>query len=403
MGLDLVALGKQVRKMSLAVAKAIPQRNERIATVRRRYLDEQGQEDHWIEAVRLSAKTANWLLAVPVEPLGTVKALPPIPSDYAIAATDGSHIDVDRHGDVLCYLINIGQVYIRYGAQAEAQLTSVPMLYYEEEDLFLEDGTRRIPIEGAVLSVRRDVAEGIALQQLAEKYLEPLDLPRLALQDGTLMRWALANVDAKVRDTFLQPYLQYLERMRQARIPVASYISRSRSPEVMGLVRLMFCPDVNVAQQIGANCAQCSDVKHGRTPSCMICQDLIDADIFAPQLAEGQRSPVFRSLSRISVVGYEHHQIHFFFMRIGRELVRIEIPAWVAEQPAWLDQVHALVYDQAARGQGYPVALQRAHEQAVIRNAERRAFEQIVAGALRRAGAPAGVSAKRESKQFVQE
>ena len=273
---------------------------------------------------------------------------------------------------------------------------------FAEADLFVHDGTRRIPIEGTVLSVRRDVEEGLALGALAERCLTDVSIPRLALQDGTLIRWALANVDGKVRDHFLQPYLAYLEKMRQLEIPVASYISRSRSPEVMGLMRLMFCPDVQVTSRRGANCAQCSDVKNNRQPSCMICHDLIDADLFLPRLADGQRSPIFRSLSRISVIGYDHHQIHFFFVRVGRELVRIEVPAWVAARPKAVDQVHALVYDQAARGQGYPVALQRAHEQAVIRSAERRVFEQMVAGALRRAGAPAGVSAKRESKQFVQ-
>lgn len=402
MTLNLAALGEQVRTMSQTVAREARQRDVRVAEVRERYLHEVGREEHWAAAVKLSESSTNWLLAAPVEPFATVRNLPPIPTDYAIAATDGSHIDVDRHGEVSCYLINIGKVYIRYGSQPVARLESAPKLYFAEADLFFHDGTRRIPIEGALLSVRRDVEEGVALGELAIGSLTDPAIPRLALQDGTLIRWALANADANVRDHFLQQYLTYLERMRQHEIPVASYISRSRSPEVVGLVRLMFCPDVNVTAQRGANCAQCSDAKSGKIPSCMICQDLIDADIFAARLGEGQRGPIFRSLSRINVEGYEHHAIHFFFLRVGRELVRIELPGWVADQPKWVEQVHALVYDQAARGQGYPIALQRAHEQAVIRSAERRVFEQMVSGALQRAEAPAGVSAKRESKQFVQ-
>ncbi|MCX7859220.1 MAG: DNA double-strand break repair nuclease NurA [Chloroflexus sp.] len=402
MSLNLAALGEQVRRMSQAVAREVRQREARIAKVRERYLSEAGCEEHWAAAVNLSASSANWLLAAPFESLDTVADLPAIPADYAIVATDGSHIDVDRHGEVSCYLINIGLVYIRYGAQPTARLESLPKLYFAEADLFLHDDTRRIPIEGALLSVRRDVEEGVALGELAIRSLTDPSIPRLALQDGTLIRWALANADAKVRDHFLRQYLAYLEQMLQHEIPIASYISRSRSPEVMGLARLMFCPDVNVTAQHGANCAQCSDAKQGKTPSCMICQDLIDADIFAARLREGQRSPIFRSLSRISVEGYEHHQIHFFFVRIGRELARIELPGWVAGRPEWVNQVHALVYDQAARGQGYPIALQRAHEQAVIRSAERRVFEQMVSSALHRAEAPASVSAKRESKQFIQ-
>lgn len=402
MTLNLAALSEQLRAMGQNAARSVAQRETQMAQIATRYLNEVGYEQCWADAVRLSATSAHWLLAEPVEPLDTIGRIETLPTDYAVVATDGSHIDVDRHGEVSCYLINIGQVYLRYGAHPDAHLESSPRLYFSEDDLYLHEDTRRIPVEGAVLSVRRDVEEGVALGRFAATYLNDTTIPRLALQDGTLIRWALANADEFIREHFLGQYLDYLEQMRKIGIPVASYISRTRSPEVMGLMRLMFCPDVNVPAQRGANCAQCSDAKQGKTPSCMICQDLIDADLFAARLQEGERSPIFRSWSRISIEGYGDHQIHFFFLRIGRELARIEIPAWVASQPAMVAQVHALVYDQAMRGQGYPVVLQRAHQQAVIRSTERRVFEQMVAGVLRQAEVPTGVSAKRERKQFIQ-
>lgn len=402
MTLNLAALSNQLRAMGHHTARSVAQRETRMVQIATRYLDEVGHEQHWRNAVQLSAPSTHWLLAEPVEPLTTIGRIETFPTDYAVVATDGSHIDVDRHGEVSCYLINIGQVYLRYGAHPEAHLESSPRLYFSEDDLYVHEDTRRIPVEGAVLSVRRDVEEGVALGRFAAAYLNDKTIPRLALQDGTLIRWSLANADEFVRNHFLAQYLGYLEQMRRNDIPVASYISRTRSPEVMGLMRLMFCPDVNVSHQRGANCAQCSDAKQGKTPSCMICQDFIDADLFATRLQEGERSPIFRSWSRISIEGYGEHKIHFFFLRIGRELARIEIPAWVADRPDMVTQVHTLVYDQAMRGQGYPVVLQRAHEQAVIRSAERRVFEQMVAGVLRQAEVPTGFSAKRERKQFIQ-
>ncbi|MFN3374449.1 MAG: DNA double-strand break repair nuclease NurA, partial [Chloroflexus sp.] len=149
MSLNLAALGEQVRQMSQTIAREVRQRDARVVEVCERYLREIGREEHWAAAVKLSESSANWLLAAPVEPFDTVRNLPPIPTDYAIAATDGSHIDVDRHGEVSCYLINIGKVYIRYGAQPEARLESSPKLYFAETDLFFHDDTRRIPIEGA--------------------------------------------------------------------------------------------------------------------------------------------------------------------------------------------------------------------------------------------------------------
>jgi hypothetical protein len=101
----------------------------------------------------------------------------------------------------------------------------------------------------------------------------------------------------------------------------------------------------------------------------------------------------------VNVESYGPHLIHFFYLRVGREIARIEVPRWVAEDRALLDRTHTLIYDQCMRGQGYPVALARAHEQAIVRAADRRAFMTIVEGSLLRAELPAESSRKRESKE----
>ncbi len=399
MGLDLAALSRQVREMSTTAARSAADTASRAALARERYLVGAGAEAHWARAVELSRTTASWLLARPVERLDTVRALPERPPAYAVIATDGSQIELDRHGSVACYLINIGQVFIRYGQQPTARLSSRPLLAYREEDFYVSDGARRVAIEGNYLSARRDVEEGLALAALADELLDD-GLPALALQDGTLVRWALAGAERFVQDHFLQPYLGYLERMRARGIATASYISRPRSPEVVGAIRLMFCPDVDVPAGRGARCAECSDVRAGRMPSCMPCQGLVDADVLGERLAEGQRGPLFSSMSTINVERYGEHGIHFFHLRVGRELCRVELPAWVARSPTQVDLVHSLVYDQCARGNGYPVALARAHEQAVVRSADRRAFLRMLEGSLARAELDGAVSAKRASKEF---
>jgi hypothetical protein len=84
---------------------------------------------------------------------------------------------------------------------------------------------------------------------------------------------------------------------------------------------------------------------------------------------------------------------------VGRELARVEVPRWVAHDAEQVDLVHSLIYDQCVRGHGYPVALARAHEQAVVRSADRRTFQRIVEGSLLRADLPATSSRKRESKE----
>jgi hypothetical protein len=400
MALDLAAISRQIRAMSGTLAQDAGDKRERQLLALGCYLEEAHQPERWGRAADLSRETAAWLLARPTEPLNTIRDAPARPAEYALVASDGSQIDIERHGVAQCYVINIGRVFLRYGPRPAARLSSAPSLYYREEDLFLNDGVRRIPIEGNYLAARRDVEEGVALVGLADEFLLLRgNTPVLALQDGTLVRWALANAEKVVQDYFLQPYLAYLDAMRDRGIPVASYISRPRAPEVAGTIRLMLCPDVDLEQGRGAKCSECSDVAAGRLPSCSPCQGLADADILADTLGEGQRGPLFASLSRINIECYGPHLIHFFYMRVGRELARVEMPRWVAENRAAVDLVHALVYDQCAKGQGYPTALARAHEQAIVRAADRRAFMNIVESTLLRAELPATSSMKRESKE----
>lgn len=399
MPLDLSELSRQVRAMSNALAHDVPDQAQRRAQALHHYLRESAAYAAWAQAADLSRETCAWLLARPVEPLNATYDAPPRPPDYTIIASDGSQIEVDRHGAAAWYVLNIGRVFLHYGRRPAAKLSARPTLYFRDEDLYLSDGVRRIPIEGNYLSARRDVAEGVELVALADEFLTSAAAPALALQDGTLVRWTLAGAEKFVQDHFLRPYLDYLEEMRRRDIPVASYISRPRAPEVTGTIRLMLCPDVRITEGRGAKCNECSDAAAGRTPSCYVCQGLTDADILADMLGEGQRGPLFISMSRINIEAYGPHLIHFFYLRVGREIARVELPRWVAENPDHVDRVHALVYDQCLKGQGYPVALARAHEQAIVRAADRRAFQSIVEGSLLRAELPTTSSRKAEAKE----
>src|SRR5512145_2720634 len=171
MALDLTLLSRQVRAMSGSLVAEVGSKQERQAQVLGRYLEESSAYETWAKAANLSQETSAWLLARPVEPLNAIYDLPSRPTDYELVATDGSQIDIDRHGLVACYVINIGRVFLRYGTRPMAKLSSQPSLYYRDEDLYLTDGARRIPIEGNYLSARRDVEEGVALAELASEVL----------------------------------------------------------------------------------------------------------------------------------------------------------------------------------------------------------------------------------------
>jgi hypothetical protein len=74
------------------------------------------------------------------------------------------------------------------------------------------------------------------------------------------------------------------------------------------------------------------------------------------------------------------------------------MPMWVARDPAAVDRVHTLVYDQCQMMWRYPYALTRADELAVIRAHERSQLEEMIEIELRRNQQAVEHSEKLDSK-----
>ena len=155
--------------------------------------------------------------------LGQV-APPPAPADWLAASVDGSHIDVDRHLPVPCYLLNLGGCVLTYGAQPDARFFSRPHLAAEPDELYLSDPLRPTDEEqvtGNLLGLYRTVRE---LTRLVEVVREcPADLPTLALVDGTLVLWGLAGQSYRpfirqfIIDEGLLPALEQFRKLAQER------------------------------------------------------------------------------------------------------------------------------------------------------------------------------------------
>ena len=127
--------------------------------------------------------------------------------------------------------------------------------------------------------------------------------------------------------------------------------------------------------------------------------DFLDRDLFQRVLNPGWRSAVYKTNSSVPRESYGEHQVSFFYLHVGEEIARVEVPQWVAEDEKLLPLCHSLILDQCRRGQGYPVAISEAHEQAVITGSDRQLFKQIVAETLEREGLPAYTSEKERSKR----
>jgi GNAT superfamily N-acetyltransferase len=397
MSLDLTKVAAQVGSMVARLKASGEDREKRLQNALNILQDKSLDLERLSKKIEASQTT--WLVAGLVDGLAPHYPAPPLPPEFSVLATDGSNIDVDRHKSTRCYLINIGSVILRYGAQPEALLDSFPSLYFGDEDLVIApDGAkgREQPVEGALLGIKRGVDECRELAKLAAEL--PKDAPALALLDGSLILWGLAG---KVYPDFVteallnKGFLRHLEEIRKLnkdkRLALASYISFPRSTDVVNALRVAICPHEII--DTDRLCKEC------QSRDCARVDGVRDRDLFSNILAPGERSALFTSQSSIVQKHYGGHWVYFFYLRVDDEIARVEIPQWVARDENLLNLTHALVLDQCRRGQGYPVALSEAHEQAVVNTADKESFWRLVESLMVDEHLPSPTSAKSFSKR----
>jgi hypothetical protein len=359
------------------------------------------------ERIRNADNTFMFSHAEPLELPAKRYSLPMCPGTYTVSATDGSHIDVDRHLPVACSVINIGACTLAYGSNAGAQLRQQAEIYSGDQ-LILTNPESQIQsqtFQGSLIGIKRSVEE---LNSLAKILCDSASNgPHIGLVDGSLVLWTLASegtpsgrYPAYVRDALLNNgFLLSLEQVRESSlsnpIAIAGYISLPRSREVTNMLRLLLCTHIPT----GDCNKHCRNLLPG-TRSCDNADNIYDRDIFAALLGIGERSAIFRSKASVVKEYYGRHAIHFFYVNTGNEIARVEFPAWVQTNDDSVDILHSIILDQCRRGLGYPVALQEAHEQAVISVGDREEFQHLLQHLLETQGLPFTTSEKNRSKQL---
>lgn len=378
MSLDLSRVAAQVQAMVRDLRAGSADREKQLSAA----LEQMDRSASELDALKekIEVSKTSWLVAGIEKGLNSRYTPLALPESFQVLATDGSHIEVDRHRSARCYLFNISRIALRYGPLPDALLESVPTLYARPDELVImpPDGSGRgQAVEGTLLGARRTVEECRHLAELAEK--SEAGVPTLALLDGTLMLWGLEPYPDFVTDLLLERgLLVEFDRIRRASaarntgsgLAFASYISAPRSSDVSNALRIAACPYEE------PNCDMFCRSGKGE---CARLGDVNDAQLFSRLLAPGERSAPFASRSKIVRERYRDNAVWFFYIRIDEEeIARVEMPAWVAQDEALLRLTHVLVLEQCRRGDGYPVALSEAHEQAVVTLADREAFWQLV-------------------------
>lgn len=276
------------------------------------------------------------------------------PHPYAVVATDGSQIYPDKHQGIDCYVVNSGTAAFIYEEhRAEALLQSIPQLATQHDEGQLSEdivNCRRAEVEFEV---------GLAASQRVME--QHPTLPFTFLCDGSLLFWHLENKGQALKERFLGRYMALLDQFYQARVPIAGYISLPKSKEVMAL--LTNC----IVNKIGGI--------EGDEDSL---SSVVDADLVALFLEKDRRTTLFSHNSSL----LEHYPSHlvpcFVYLHTGLEIARIEVPRWVAEDSSLFTTIVQIILDQSIKGNGYPVALSEAHEQAVIKAQDREMFFELL-------------------------
>ncbi len=290
---------------------------------------------------------------------------------------------------------------MRYGSQSHALLSSTPLLYSSNSDLALSDpGTapgKEIPVEGSLLGIKRSVEEFSQLAYLGHQI--PAGSKALALLDGSLIMWPLTShefPDFVINQMLDNGVLKSMNDIKALNsdscISLASYISYPRSTDVVNTLRIALCPC-----EI-PDCYTCQLTCEKDQPPCGKLSGIRDRDLFWELLKDNERSGLYMSRSRISKMHYTCNAVYFYYTKILNEVSRIEVPEWVAVDETLLNLSHSIIIDQCHKGQGYPVCLSEAHEQAVVSNNDRASFYRLVDVFMARNNLTISKSAKSLSK-----
>jgi len=304
------------------------------------------------------------LFGTPIEIPGRAIKVEKEISDYTAIAADGSEVSINEDFFFPYYIINIGFIALKYGKDHFFFADSNAKIYFEENELYEKVGDKSFLVRGELLSSKMLLEESKKLEELLKDFYT-VEVPVLALFDGTLIQWEIKETSETYKNNFVKNFQRMILKALQLKAPLAGYISGTRSRDVMEMIRIFL------------------EMK-GEDFDKQLLSIIKDADIFKIILRKGERSAMFRS--NAPILNLYKAPIYFFFLNVGSEVVRIEIPEFIAFDNDLLEITCALILSQSKKGGGYPVALKEAHEQAVIKSSERVFIEELFIDFLRKKG-----------------
>ena len=319
-----------------------------------------------------SAKAAdpNIRCALPLnEPLDFSGPPPASIKEVTLIAADGSQINPDRHAAVQFGLINVGAITLKVNSGAAPEIFTESELLYGDD--LLPNG---IPMSDGMVALRRDLKERSALDELSQGLTGEV----VTFTDGPIELWGAQGEDARAYSEFLEKYKTSLSRLQSRGVITAGYVDKP-SADLVGRLLEIVMADAEQIQKI-----------REFHPLRGVSDRWLYGERTQPLLAPGHRSAVFKIQSSAEKNYKGPLELHFFYLNVGADghpwSVRVEVPKWVADDPASLDLLHGVLVEQCRMmgSRPYPYLLHRAHETAVVKLEEKQQIEQMLALELRR-------------------
>ncbi len=319
----------------------------------------------------------KWSILVPAWQgvLGQAYQIQVQPHPYQVLAVDGSQIYYDRHQGPACFLINIGSVFFSYElTMSSVKFESAPSIAMVAEN---NDGC-----SPEVVNLKREHAELARAAQLSSQAEKSKEGPFLCLFDGTLIFFQ-TDGQTEQKEHYLAQYLESLQIFYDQKLLHAGYVSFPKSKELINVLKLVIAgfdeKKIEVSQL----------------------RALTDMDVVQMFLKPQERSIVFASKLPVSYLYPPHLKPYFCYINVDFEIARLEFPAWIAQNEQLVNQICAIVLDQAQKGKGYPVCLFEAHEQAVVKSSDRDFFYHMIQKMMQKQSGLYQVSKKSLKKILV--
>ncbi len=195
----------------------------------------------------------------------------------------------------------------------------------------------------------------------------------IILMDYPLLPWVPRSDPSYSKR--IQQYVDMIDKMKGRQI--AGIVSAPKSKLLIKLISL-------------------SDKLDGRQNSF---PEVSDTMLACAGLKPGQRSAIFKYAgSRNEVFQPRGFEICFFFILVqDRDVVRVEIPDWVARDPHCVDLIHASILKDSS-ALGYSYALAKAHQEVAISLDIANSLHALATGEYISSGGPMYGSAKMRAK-----